>query len=163
MIGRLGVLRINKDRLEDAGSGNGNIIHEKHWINIYWDTQELEATFGKTYSGSSVWRYSTYGTNRNVSEGLNPLDVFYLPVRIMDSDPDGSDYESPMLTGLLLLPTGKHKGEYRRVGQFELSERSLPYDQREESFKPLTKPTGLMDGRFYLAKQKHGQYTFNVV
>jgi hypothetical protein len=161
LTGRLGVFRIEKGKLDSQIHGNGNIIPIKQWIAASWDSQELEAIYGKTGRHTYLWCYSTYGTARGPGKGLNPFDVFYMSVRIMDADPDTSDYERPMLTGLLLLPTGKRNGQYRRVGQFELSEHWFKHEK--ESIEPLTGSTGIMDKRFYMSKHKHGQYTISVV
>lgn len=125
-----------------------------------WDTQEIEAMFGKSGERTSLWRYSTYGTGKGSYRSLNSLDVFYLPVRVMDADPSGNDYEAPMLTGLLLLPTGKQRGHFRRVGQFGLSEQWTRHDER--AIEPLTKPTGILDDCFFISKNKGGQYTIYI-
>jgi hypothetical protein len=47
-------------------------------------------------------------------------DVFYMPLRIMDEFVDGLKEEYPVLTGLLLKPTGKETGEYQRIGCYKL-------------------------------------------
>lgn len=161
LTGRLGVFRIDKEKLGNPVNGNGNLIRTQRWVVASWDTQELEAIFGKSGQNTVLWRYSTYGTGKGSSGSMNSLDVFYLPVRVMDADPDESDYELPMLTGLLLLPTGKQKGLYRRVGQFELSEQWLRGGK--ESIEPLTESTSILDTRFFVSKHKHGQYTICIV
>jgi hypothetical protein len=161
LTGRLGVFRIEKEKLDTPVNGNGDLICTKRWVMASWDTQELEDIFGRSGRQTHLWRYSTYGTGKGSSGNMNSLDVFYMPVRIMDADPDGSDYEQPMLTGLLLLPTGKQKGEYRRVGQFELSKRWTRHD--EESIEPLTETTRILDNRFLVSRRKHGQYTVCII
>ena len=161
LIGRLGVFRIDKENPDNPVDEIGNLVYPKRWITASWDTQELEEMFGKSGRHTDLWRYSTYGTGQGSSGNMNSLDVFYMPVRIMNADPDESDYEQPMLTGLLLLPTGKQKGQYRRVGQFELSEHWLR--SGEESLEPLTETTRILDSRFFISRHKHGEYTIVVV
>lgn len=93
---------------------------------------------------------------------MHPLDIFFAPVRVMDADPVGHDAEQPMLTGLLLLPTGNKKGTFRRVRQFELSGQWI--HPHEEAFESLSKSTVLLDDRLYVSRHiKRGQYTIRIV
>lgn len=73
-------------------------------------------------SSTDLWYYSSYVNGTMMNEALDPPGRLLHPVRIMESDADGYHYEQPMLTGLLLLSRGQQKGQYRRVGRFELSE-----------------------------------------
>lgn len=117
----------------------------------------MEEIFVKSQRNTRLRRYSRYGTEKGPNIEVNPLDVFYLPVRIMDADPDSSDSERPVLTGLLLLPTGK-KGQFRRVGQFERMEH---WDENE--IESLTETTRILDYRFFLSRQKHGEYSISII
>jgi hypothetical protein len=79
----------------------------------------------------------------------------------MDSDPEGNGFEQPMLTGLLLLPTGKKNVQFPRVGQFELSHHWLRYD--DGTIQPLTETTKILDSRYFVSRHKHGDYTVSIV
>jgi hypothetical protein len=76
----------------------------------------------------------------------------------MKCDPDGSDWPQDMITGLLLMPTGRKNGEYNRVGQFEMSEQ-----WSKDSVRPLAAQTEVLDSRFYAVKHKTGEYTVTIV
>lgn len=169
LTGRLGVFRIDKENSSNPISRNGDIIPTKRWVHASWDTKEVQDIFAKPGHNTDLpgyevylWRYSSYRTGKRSNEDLDPLDVFYMPVRIMEADPNGYDYERPMLTGLLLLPTGKRKGEYRRVGQFELSEHDIRSEDGE-SIESLTETTRISDNRFFVSRRKNGEYTICVV
>ena len=160
LTGRLGVFRIDKENQDHPVSGNGNLIRTKRWVLASWDTQELEAALRGSVRNINLWRYSTYGNGKDSSGSSNSLDVFYMPFRVMEADAGGYDYEMPMVTGLLLSPTGKQKGLYRRIGQFELSQQWL---SKEESIEPMTESTSILDKRFFVSKHKRGQYTICIV
>jgi hypothetical protein len=99
------------------------------------DVGEFEYVIGPS-SKTIVWRYSTYGSTPISGKAVaNVLDVLYMPFRTMDEDASNVDYEMPMLKGLLLLPKGNKPGEYRRVGQFEISEHWW-----RNSIAPFTNP-----------------------
>ncbi len=167
MTGRLGVLRIVKDVPESSTKSgvnqdaNRGPEKERQWFSASWDTQELAERFGSPGFYTYVQHHSTYGTGKGARGTLHPLDVFFVPVRVMDSDPDDYDYEQPMLTGLLLLPTGNKKGTFRRIGQFELSGHWIR--PHEEAFEYLSKSTVLLENRWYVSKHKGGQYTICIV
>ncbi|KAL7755761.1 hypothetical protein ACKLNR_014288 [Fusarium oxysporum f. sp. zingiberi] len=162
LTGRLGVFRIVKNEPENSVNVNGSLGSKRPWIQASWDTQELAEKFGASEPRTYVQHHSTYGTEKGTRRGMHPLDIFFAPVRVMDADPDRYDYEQPMLTGLLLLPTGNKKGTFRRVGQFELSGHwKRPH---EEAFEYLAKSTVLLDNRLYLSRHiKREQYTIRVV
>jgi hypothetical protein len=84
--------------------------------------------------------------------------VFYMPFRTMDEDASNVDYEMPMLKGLLLLPKGNKRGEYRRIGQFEISEHWW-----SNSIAPFTNPTKILSPKRYVSAGKGGQYTIIIV
>lgn len=50
------------------------------------------------------------------------LDVFYLPIRLMDENLGDGHGEMSVLKGLLLMPNDKKHGEYRRIGMFEVAD-----------------------------------------
>lgn len=163
LTGRLGVLRIvkNVSNDKDHQDADRNPESKKLWIAASWDTQELAEQFGTSGQRTYVKHHPTYWTRKGARLSMHPLDVFFVPVRVMDADPDEHDYEQPMLTGLLLLPTGDKKGTFRRVGQFELSGHWMrPY---EEAFETLSKSTARLDSELYLSKDKRGRYTIRIV
>ena len=163
LTGRLGVLRIVKNSANDGDHQDASGMPEskKLWIAPSWDTQELAEQFGTSGQRTYVQHHSTYWTRKGARRSMHPLDVFFVPVRVMDSDPDGADYEQPMLTGLLLLPTGDKKGMFRSVGQFELSGHWIR--PHEEAFESLSKSTAHLDNTLYVSKHKRGQYTICIV
>jgi hypothetical protein len=162
LAGHLGVLRINKDNSETADGPYGTLVSDKGTLGASWDTKELEVRFGKSHRETSYWRYSTYGTRRRSTAKPHTLDVFYVSVRIMNADPDLYDWSTPYLTGLLLLPTGMQDGEYYRVGQFEYCNRSKA-PEYIALFDHLTPSTRIVDKRYFVSKQKRGQYTISVI
>ncbi|KAG4442991.1 hypothetical protein IFR05_001522 [Cadophora sp. M221] len=108
ITGPLSVVRIDKESSHNPDAGDEDLILLKIQANILWDTKEVEETFGKSHRNTNKRRYSRYDTKKRASEEVNPLDVFYLPVRIMEAaDPCSNFSERPVLTGLLLLPTGQ--------------------------------------------------------
>jgi hypothetical protein len=162
LTGRLGVFRIDRDKTESEPAGNGTFDLTKRWISASWDTTEIMANFGKS-GETDVWRYITYGISSEAP--LHALDVFYMPFRIMEADPDENDYERPMLTGVLLLPVGDgRRGVFRRVGQYEMSEFwDRPEDEGESLIEVLSESTSIADGRFYVARRKKRTYTIYIV
>ncbi|KAL2136225.1 hypothetical protein VTI74DRAFT_4855 [Chaetomium olivicolor] len=167
LTGRLGVFRIVKNGPENSANDGDNQDTNRSpesktlWIIASWDTQELAEKFGTSGPRTYVQHHSTYGTGKGARRSMHPLDIFFVPVRVMDADPDGHDFEQPMLTGLLLLPTGNKKGMFRRIGQFELSGHWI--HPHEEAFESLSKSTVLLDNRLYVSKHKRGQYTIRMV
>jgi hypothetical protein len=157
MTGRLGVLRIDKKKSENAGSYDESLINIKRRVIASWDTVEIEKVFGES-GYIELWRYSEYGTAKGMKQKPDSLDVFYLPVRVMDAVPYVGDFEYPVLTGLLLLPTGKKNGQFRRVGQFE-----IPKDLDTNSIAPFTNKTNVLDQRFFMSKDKKGNFTVSIV
>jgi hypothetical protein len=135
----------------------GNILSKTHRIFISWDTVERQRTFGKS-GDTQIWRHSRFGIPKGPMATPHPLDVFYLPIRIMDADPDDTDWEAPFLSGLLLLPTKNKNGEFRRVGHFEMSEH-----QEVDSVRPLAQKTDVLDPRFFISKHSSGDYTISIV
>ncbi|KAL2064515.1 hypothetical protein VTL71DRAFT_3652 [Oculimacula yallundae] len=157
ITGRLGVFRIEKAASNDPAPQDEKLLTTNMELDISWDTVEVEDRFGKSSKGTCVGCYSQYGFGHgpSIEDGL--LDVFYLPVRIMTADPNSCYAERPMLTGLLLLPTGD-KGQFRRVGQ---SERVV--FQGEDDWEGLTETTNILDARFFSTRQNHGEYSISVV
>lgn len=174
VTGHLGVFRIDKENKEDLPvDANGTLFPTKRSIAASWDTKELEATSSVYSVNTNLWRYSTYGDSNGKGKGkdkgkgsggktANALDVFYMPFRVMDADANEADYEMPMLTGLLLSPTGKGKGVYRRIGQLELSEQ-WHTASKENSLEAMTESTNILDQRFFTAKHKRGQYSICII
>jgi hypothetical protein len=153
----LGVFRVDRDNQNTPGSHTGNLVGKKKWIIASWDTIEQQKAFGNS-EHTEVWRYGRFGIPKGSMAKVHALDVFYLPVRIMDADPDERDWEAPMISGLLLLPTRKKNGEFRRVGQFEMSEH-----WEENSVRPLAEKTDILDPRFFISKHNIGDYTISIV
>lgn len=75
----------------------------------------------------------------------------------MEADSDGSDVERPILTGLVLLPTGK-KRQFSRVKQFELCEH-----RGRKEIETLTETTRILDPRFFVSRHKYGEYSIAVI
>lgn len=101
LTGRLGVFRINKGGFQKPGD-MGNIIGTERLVRTSWDTLDAEKQYGES-GKTRLWRYSRYGNAKGPRMKQHQLDVFSLPVRIMDADATEVDYEMPLLTGLLLL------------------------------------------------------------
>lgn len=162
LTGRLGVFRIDHDKTDTTPGGNGAFDIKKRWIKASWDTTEIMDNFGKS-GDTDVWRYTTYGISSEAPP--HALDVFYMPFRIMEADPDEYDYERPMLTGVLLLPVGdRRRGIFRRVGQFEMSEFwDRPEETGESLIDVLSEPTSIVDSRFYVSRRKKSTYTICIV
>jgi hypothetical protein len=163
LTGHLGVFRIKQSGHDAAPSDvAGNLDPTDLQISASWDTKDPslpQSSSPRTLDlNLAIWRYTTYhGLNRST----NPLiDVFYMPVRLMDADANEADYEAPVVTGLLLTPLGGRNGYYRRIGQFELAEQWLPRGQTVEA---MTRSTGIADRRFFVEKHKRGKYTICVV
>lgn len=161
LTGCLGVFKIENEVPDDRKTESGTLDHTRRWVAASWDTQELEAKFGKSNQHTNLRRYLTYGIGKGSSRSSDSLDVFYVPLRLMDSDTEDTDMEEPMLTGLLLLPLGKQKGVYQRIGQFELSQQWLRAGDR--SIEPLTESTNILDQRLFVSKQKYGKYTICII
>ncbi|KAK9420088.1 putative Heterokaryon incompatibility domain-containing protein [Seiridium unicorne] len=109
IIGRLGVFRVEASKALKVppANGKGKLAARKTRIQASWDTLDNRAVFGLSVR-TELWRYIEYGTKtitKSKSKArTGQLNVFHLPMRIMDADPDERDWEAPMLTGLLLLP-----------------------------------------------------------
>lgn len=166
LTGHLGVMRIVKDEVDGADNLNGTLVDDTGTLEASWDTWEMVEQFNK--SGIHSWdtsfrRYSTYRPISGSAASLHSSDVFFVPVRKMKADHHDWDYEVPVLTGLFLLPTGSKNGYYKRVGQFEFSERVVQRDEADKVFDHLTRSTGLTDPRYFVSKQKRGRYTIAIV
>jgi hypothetical protein len=135
------------------------LVHTKRSAYICWDTKELSGVYGG--SGlKAVWRYHVYNPPDASKARIDEAScVFMLPVRIMDADPDGRDYEQPMFAGLLLLPIRSKKGHFRRVGLIEVSEHWF----QKGSTKPFTNETRIVDAAYYLEAGKGGQCIIAIV
>jgi hypothetical protein len=105
-----------------------------------------------------VWRYTTFGTSKRPQPEFDALDVFYLSVRVMGRDPYTIGSETPILRGLLILPTGKKNGQFRRVGMFEVCDhfKTLPLGD-------FTCATDISDSRFFKTRHENGGYTVSIV
>jgi hypothetical protein len=161
MTGPLGVLRMEKEGVQPPVPDDETIIHEKRWVLPHWDTKELKERFGGSkYAGA--WRYSTYGSNGKVKHrpDCESLDVFYMPIRVMGYCEDGDDDEWPKLAALLLLPTGKKRGQYRRVGLLECLSRG---DEKVWSGKALRNKTKILSPRYYVREDKPKDYEIEIV
>ncbi|KAK6082867.1 heterokaryon incompatibility protein [Seiridium cupressi] len=134
------------------------------WASVGWstscDTLDNQAVFGLS-GRTELWRYIEYGTKtitKSKSKArTGQLNVFHLPMRIMDADPDERDWEAPMLTGLLLLPA-ERDGHYRRIGQYEVSEH---WEAGSVAF--FTNKTVLLDSTMYISKDTKGDYKINII
>jgi hypothetical protein len=157
MTGRLGIFRINKDGSSLPDPGDVTIVHTQRRVDVYWDTIALRKKYGKS-GETKVWRYCEYISPKASKSNKWLLDVFYLPVRIMHADPYTYDYERPMLTGLLLLPTGKKNGQFRRVGVYELSEFSV-----ENGIAPLINTTQQINPTYFVSRGKNYKYTIEII
>jgi hypothetical protein len=159
MTGRLGVLRIGRDYRLQPGPHSGNLADTKFLTGrCFWDTTEYEQTYGG--SGiKALWKYTTYGTTEKSQAETNLLDVFYLPVRFLDSKTKYKGIKPAVLSGLLLLPTGKKKGKFRRVGMFEVGG-DLWMTGPVGKF---TDQTDILDSRFFMKKRGNGDYTVSIV
>jgi hypothetical protein len=157
MTGRLGVFRINKDKRSQPGSHSGNLADTKVLKVLgLWDTTEYEQTFG--VSGiTQLWIYTTYGTTKKPAE-VHLLDVFYLLVRVIDHKTEVQGLGQYRLSGLLLLATGKKKGQFRRIGMFEVRGNWGTGLLSEFSCK-----TDILDPRFFKRKRGNGDYTVSIV
>lgn len=139
-------------------SRDGKLHDEKEHIRVNWDTLETQAIYREFSTAPAVWKYSCYGSSSDSGAKVDSMDLFYMPFRIMRYDPDGYDYDTPMLTGLLLGPTGKRKGEYQRLGQFEMAEYWV-----EKSVRSLVVATEILDEQVYVSKHDEGRYTIRVI
>lgn len=160
LTGRLSVLRLPRDGTDRPGSRIGKLHEEERHIRAHWDLLETQEMYGLQTIVTAVWKYSTYGTPGDIpaTAHVDPMDVFYMPFRIMDWDPDGRDYDGLMLTGLLLRPTGSRQGEYCRIGQFEMSEHWV-----EKSVRPLVDTTEILDEHLFVSRGREGRYIITVV
>ncbi len=154
-------------RLQSAGAvlpdpDDETIVQQMRHLFISWDNKELTERFSKG-GWTDVQRYCRYGPPYHTKRKLRAsrsLDVFYLPFRLMDYNVVGQELERPKLSGLLLLPTKKKNGEFRRVGHFELDG---GLDGDISSLTPFTNETAILDGRYYVSKEQNGDYTITVI
>jgi hypothetical protein len=114
ITGPLGIFRINRYGGFQHIPRSGNLDDSKDLlVDGWWDTTDYTRIFGK--SGYTCLRkYPAYGGTEESQTEANLLDVFYLPIRAVYTDT-----KTELLSGLLLLPTGKKEGQFRRVGIFE--------------------------------------------
>jgi hypothetical protein len=85
-------------------------------------------------------------------------DVFYLPLHIMDEYSEVHSHRT--LKGLLLMPTQKEKGEFRRVGQFEVL-----YDEvyNKTSTEAMKRSTVTLDPEYYESADGQSQYIMTII
>ncbi|KAK6078298.1 heterokaryon incompatibility protein [Seiridium cupressi] len=162
ITGRLGVFRVDASKTLKVppANGKGKLAARKTWIPASCDTLDNQAVFGLS-GRTELWRYIEYGT-KTITKSKSKarrgqLNVFHLPMRIMDADPDERDWEAPMLTGLLLLPA-ERDGHYRRIGQYEVSEH---WEAGSVAF--FTNKTVLLDSTMYISKDTKGDYKINII
>jgi hypothetical protein len=127
----------------------------KTCIGIDWDTQELKRKFGPSRIATAS-RYPEYGSSpfRYIA-GESQQDVFYMPIRIMEVDSCGFDYEKPTTKRLLLLPTEIEKYQFWRTGQFELSEKW----RKDGAIKPFESPTKISSAAYCQSMRKDAHST----
>jgi hypothetical protein len=122
MVGRLGVFRINKAKTDEPDSESVSLVKVKRSVSVSWDTTEQEDIFGKSGS-TELWRHSTYGSAKKTKWKLDPLDVFYLPVRVMDAYTP-ADFELPMLWGCFFCRLGRKMVSFAEL--VSLNVRNIP-------------------------------------
>jgi len=157
MTGQLGVLRINKDKLFPPDSHSGYLAATRALTGwCWWDTTGYEQTFGDS-GFTGFWKYPNYGTTKTSAE-VHLLDVFYLLVRVVDHKTEVERFGQRQLRGLLLLPNGKKKGRFRRIGVFE------GWDNWETGLlSELSRETDNLDSRFFKRKRGNGVYTISII
>jgi hypothetical protein len=117
LTGPLGVLRLEHDAPESKDIRVANFYHKKRMAKMFSDSMALPKSHPLT-GANSFRRYMTVGPDWKPSD----LNLFYMPIRLMDEFFDGMSVEKPILKGLLLKPIGNKKGEYERIGMFETSD-----------------------------------------
>jgi len=156
ITGRLGVLKINKDDGFQPGSHSVKLTDTAYFsCTFWWDTTEYKQAFGEA-SLTQVRKYTTYGTTQKSQGQVDRLDIFYLPVR--STHRKGQEDTWTTLSGLLLLPTGEKKGQFRRVGMLEL----IGY-YAQGPIPECTRTTDILDSRFFKRKRGNGYYTVSIV
>lgn len=155
MTGRLGVFRIQGTQ-EELIADTETILPTLRECEIWWDTIDLESRFGQGWE-SRLWRHRGYDTDM-----MHPLDVFILPVRIMQEVTDKFYYQISTLKGLLLLPTGLKSGESRRVGLMQ----AFSYFESQKCFsrpKVFMARTEISNQQYYESKDDCCNYRITIV
>ena len=165
ITGFLGVLHIGPQNEEEEPSphpDSGALEQIRTRPRIFWDDTEPEDRFGPS-GDAFVWRYSAYGSKMSKKKGrkgvLKPSDVFFLPIRTM-GEHEGYEWEDDTLLGLLLLPTGQARGQYRRAGVLRLSHH---WRGREGSIPQFMSPTKIWSPDFYEQSGESGWYRLSIV
>lgn len=118
-------------------------------MTVYQDIGE------STHYGSKFKLLETSGRRMNID--VNNLGVlFCLPIRRDSPSIHASEESEFDLHGLLLRPTMKRYGEFRRIGSFRCSH------DRESLRLPQTS-TANISRRFYDDWDGHDQYTFTII
>ena len=76
--------------------------------------------------------------------GEFPIPYYFLPIQSYTERT--ANYFSYNLFGLLIIPTGLKRGEYRRGGMFELSRNYFSTQRRDSRFRDFLKDVDLGDG-----------------
>ena len=143
-------------------------------VSIFWDTQELAERYGETKDcrwavsprrktpNTLVRKHETYESSFEMQrEELGSKDIFYMPLRMMGEDPDVS-YDISLI-GLLLTPTGKGKGQFRRIGQAEAYEQELKRSEILQLFARLKYSSAILHSDYFVESDGDCQFFIDVV
>lgn len=88
-------------------------------------------------------------------------DVFFMLICMMGIDIDVS-YDITLI-GLLLSPTGEGKGQFRRIGQFEVYQEQFRKTKIIQMFKRLKTSTASLGEEFFVENDGAGQFVLEIV
>jgi len=111
MVGRLLAVRVQAvDKSQERTEGSFR-------CNIFWDTTELESQFGLSGEWDLVRIPQLQVANTVDAKTLKTeWDIFMIPVRVTEDMAEFDNMWNVYLKGLLIVPTGRCDGEFRRVG-----------------------------------------------
>jgi hypothetical protein len=121
LTGPLGVIRLGKDDPEPKSTDLPGFYRKRWTAKMFSDTLDLPKS-QPLCGTTSFRRFISAGSETSSNWTPGDLDIFYMPIRLMDEFFDDMSTEHPILKGLLLKPTGKKNGEYKRIGMFETSD-----------------------------------------
>ncbi|KAF2248961.1 HET-domain-containing protein [Trematosphaeria pertusa] len=164
ILASLGVFQISRPYTTNEEMEEGEDA-----ISIFWDSNEEARRYGETKDrrlemshrhktpNTVVQKLDAYGS----SGQHGARDLFFMAIHMMGFSLELShDID---LGGLLLLPTGEKRGEFRRIGSFDAYEDRFGGTPIIQMFKRLKTSTTLLDDAYFIEYDGAGQYVIEIV
>lgn len=115
ICGTLSVMKLVSRRELPPNWDNDGLGDVQNMAVTHLDSQDLKVEYNEMLV-TNPWKYDVFDQRTWSGAYDSAAQVFFMPIRSMDDDPVGIT-----LCGKILIPTFERKGEFKRIGQFEVS------------------------------------------